>query len=122
MFGIGCDIEKVGRFREALGDSAFLRRVFTPKELRYCMRQGSRTKAIARIFACKEAVFKALSSLGYKTLLSSIEIPDEKGHGKYFVVKRSGKGDVSYKVFVSSSCAGDLIYASSVAEIARGRG
>ena len=121
MFGIGCDIESVGRFREVLGDPAFLNKVFTPRELKYCSGDRARAERLARIFACKEATYKALSSLGHKTLLNSIEIPEIKSEGNFILVKRSGGRGSYYKIFVSAACAGDVIIAASVAEVAKGR-
>lgn len=72
-FGIGIDIESIYRFRRLSTDSAFLHRVFTQKELDYCLAHRQPAPQLAVRFAAKEAVTKALSSLkktppGYKNI------------------------------------------------------
>lgn len=72
-FGIGIDIESIYRFRRLSTDSAFLHRVFTQKELDYCLAHRQPAPHLAVRFAAKEAVVKALSSLkktppGYKDI------------------------------------------------------
>lgn len=61
--GIGIDIEEIDRFRRILDSSkrnAFLKRIFTPREIAYCERFKDATPHFAGNFAVKEAVIKAL--------------------------------------------------------------
>ncbi len=62
-FGIGIDIESIYRFRRLAADEAFLHRVFTQKELDYCLAHRSPAPHLAARFAAKEAIIKALSGL-----------------------------------------------------------
>ncbi len=57
------DIESVHRFRRLAADDAFLHRVFTQKELDYCLAHRSPAPHLAVRFAAKEAIVKALSGL-----------------------------------------------------------
>ena len=60
----GTDIIEIDRIKdsiEELGDK-FLDRIFTKKEIEYCNKSGSiKYQHFAARFACKEAVFKAIS-------------------------------------------------------------
>lgn len=76
-FGIGVDIERIDRFRELdyIENSSFLNKIFTKSELDYCFSKGSAAPHLAVRFAGKEAVIKALSSIGKVNLLfNEIEI------------------------------------------------
>lgn len=78
-FGIGVDIESINRFRRLATNNAFLQRVFTRKELDYCLAHKSAAPRLAARFAAKEAIVKALSGLnrtspGYK----DIEVTNEE--------------------------------------------
>lgn len=66
FFGIGTDIESVDRFRKFTYDrrNEFLRRVYTPAELRYAFSRRKSAEHLAARFAAKEAIMKALSSMG----------------------------------------------------------
>jgi len=60
--GIGVDVLNVARMAEIAerrGD-AFLRRVFTPDEIAYCLRHKNPAPSLSARFAAKEAVIKAL--------------------------------------------------------------
>ena len=65
-FGIGVDIESVDRFAglERTQDSSFLNKIFTRNELEYCYSKRMPASHLAVRFAGKEAVIKALCSLG----------------------------------------------------------
>ena len=65
-FGIGVDIENIDRFRklDAVNSSSFLKKVFTGKELDYCFSKRAAAPHLAVRFAGKEAVIKAISSMG----------------------------------------------------------
>ncbi len=63
VIGLGIDIVEVSRIRKALenGD-ALARRVFTERELQYCVARKNRYQHFAGRFAAKEAALKALGT------------------------------------------------------------
>jgi len=64
IVGTGVDITEVGRIQAAVkrfGDR-FLRRVFTPAEVRYCMGKPNSAERLAARFAAKEAGMKAIGT------------------------------------------------------------
>jgi len=64
IVGTGVDISEVDRIQAALkrfGDR-FLRRVFTPSEVRYCMGKPNAAERLAARFAAKEAGMKAIGT------------------------------------------------------------
>jgi len=64
IVGTGIDIAEVGRIGRSIdrfGDR-FLRRIFTPGEIRYCESKANRVERYAGRFAAKEAAMKALGS------------------------------------------------------------
>jgi holo-[acyl-carrier protein] synthase len=62
IYGIGIDLVKVGRVKEALErwGERFQNKVFTPGEVRYCMQKKNPSPNFAARFAAKEAFVKAL--------------------------------------------------------------
>lgn len=64
IVGTGVDITEVGRIKAAVerfGDR-FLKRVFTPDEVRYCMSKVNSDERLAARFAAKEAAMKAIGT------------------------------------------------------------
>jgi holo-[acyl-carrier protein] synthase len=64
IVGTGVDIAEVGRIQAAVkrfGDR-FLKRVFTPAEVRYCMGKPNAPERLAARFAAKEAGMKAIGT------------------------------------------------------------
>jgi holo-[acyl-carrier protein] synthase len=64
IVGTGVDISEVDRIGAAVkrfGDR-FLKRVFTPAELRYCMAKPNAAERLAARFAAKEAGMKAIGT------------------------------------------------------------
>jgi holo-[acyl-carrier protein] synthase len=64
IVGTGIDIAEVPRIRQSIerfGDR-FLRRIFTPGEIRYCDSKLNRMERYAARFAAKEAAMKALGT------------------------------------------------------------
>ena len=59
---IGVDIVEVDRIRDSVQrwGQRFLKRVFTPREIEYCLGQRNRYTSLAARFAAKEAVSKAI--------------------------------------------------------------
>jgi holo-[acyl-carrier protein] synthase len=61
---MGVDITEVARIKAAVdrfGDR-FLKRVFTPEEVRYCMSKVNSAERLAARFAAKEAAMKAIGT------------------------------------------------------------
>jgi holo-[acyl-carrier protein] synthase len=72
--GIGVDIVKVERLRQAAGrwGKRFLEKVFTEREIKYCMEKHEPFTSFAIRFAAKEALIKALGQDGFG--LKEIEV------------------------------------------------
>src|SRR5579864_4574995 len=64
IVGTGVDIAEVDRIQAAVKrfGNRFLRRVFTPAEVRYCMGKPNATERLAARFAAKEAGMKAIGT------------------------------------------------------------
>ncbi|MDX2227707.1 MAG: holo-ACP synthase [Verrucomicrobiae bacterium] len=64
ILGTGIDIVETVRIADSVEKSgdAFLRRIFTPEELDYCLGHASATPHLAARFAAKEAVAKAFGT------------------------------------------------------------
>lgn len=64
IVGTGVDIAEVPRIRASLGrfGDRFLKRVFTPAEVKYCLGKPNSAERLAARFAAKEAGMKALGT------------------------------------------------------------
>lgn len=62
--GIGVDILEIVRIQNSIDNlgAAFLEKVFTPEEIRYCQSKHNMAQHFAARFAAKEAVSKALAT------------------------------------------------------------
>ncbi len=80
ILGVGIDIIEIDRIKKSVdnyGDH-FLKKVFTQKELDYCLSKSNKYQHLAARFAAKEAVYKALASDWHEELTwQSIEISNE---------------------------------------------
>lgn len=67
---LGVDIVEITRVARLIRNRQFLRRVFTPQEVTYCMSKKHRAQHFAVRFAAKEAVWKALGDprLGHRDI------------------------------------------------------
>jgi holo-[acyl-carrier protein] synthase len=92
IVGTGVDIAEVGRIKAAVerfGDR-FLKRVFTPAEVHYCMGKPNAAERLAARFAAKEAGMKAIGTgLRHGVTWQDVEVlripgqrPVLKFHGK----------------------------------------
>ena len=114
---VGIDMESMRRFKaiQRIKSEAFLRRVYTDRELDYCYAARKPWRRLAGRFAAKEATFKALSHLGFHCPdLKSIEIREgAKGMPRVFL-----RGGIRAKatVSVSLSRSGDHAVALAAAE------
>lgn len=80
VIGIGIDIIEIDRIKESAenyGDR-FLNKIYTQKELDYCLNKKYKYQHLAARFAAKEAVYKALTT-GWNKEVSwqNIEISNE---------------------------------------------
>lgn len=80
VIGIGIDIIEIDRIKESAenyGDR-FLNKIYTKKELNYCLKKKYKYQHLAARFAAKEAVYKALAT-GWNKEVSwqNIEISNE---------------------------------------------
>ena len=78
--GIGVDIENVERFKNInkIKNRNFLHKVYTPNELEYCFSRNNFAEKLAIYFCGKEALIKALSSIGYNDIYrNNIEISEK---------------------------------------------
>lgn len=64
IVGMGADIAEIDRIEAAIArhGQAFLERVFTETEIRYCERHKAKFERYAARFAAKEAAMKALGT------------------------------------------------------------
>src|SRR5260370_23084465 len=64
IVGTGVDIAEVARIRAAVDrfGARFLKRVFTPDEVRYCLSKINAAERLAARFAAKEAGMKAIGT------------------------------------------------------------
>ena len=64
ILGLGTDIQEIARVEKALARSgaAFLKKVFTPAEVRYCRRGHKSSERFTARFCAKEAFLKALGT------------------------------------------------------------
>jgi holo-[acyl-carrier protein] synthase len=75
VIGIGIDIIEIDRVKESVDKYGehFLQKIYTEKELNYCLNKTDKYQHLAARFAAKEAVYKALSSgwnenIGWKNI------------------------------------------------------
>ena len=59
---VGTDIVEVIRIGKLIRNQKFVKRIFTPEEIRYCQNKKNSAQHFAVRFAAKEAVWKALGS------------------------------------------------------------
>lgn len=111
--GVGTDIENIDRFRKLDRDKNgnFLDKIFTKKELDYSFSKAKPYQHLAARYAGKEAVVKALSSIGKQNIdYKDIEIlNDDNGIPK---VNLNYNG--SLKVHISLSHSNDRALAFAV--------
>ncbi|KPK33502.1 MAG: 4'-phosphopantetheinyl transferase [Chlamydiae bacterium SM23_39] len=105
--GLGNDILEIDRFKKAYEryKIAFLKKIFTEEEIKYCFRYKNFIIHFAGKFSAKEAVVKALGiGFGKKISFTDIEILNEK-NGRPFVSfsKKIKKNFKNPKILISIS-------------------
>ena len=79
MYNIGTDIVEVNRIRELINiyDMRFLNRVFSKKEIIYCLSKNNPSIHFAGRFSAKEAIRKAISKKHMDSFFSFKELSIE---------------------------------------------
>lgn len=107
---IGIDIEEISRFasRTLKNDDAFLKRIFTERELKYCFSNSNPAQHLTARFCAKEALIKALSDK--KIPLNTIEIlNNEGGKPEITVLGLKIEAQVSLSHCKNYACANVLV-------------
>lgn len=93
--GIGVDIEEVARFqkRPYSKNRSFYEKIFSKKEITYCLKSPSPAASFAARFAAKEACVKAAG--GLIKIVSQVEVVMQKNKPTIIMKKR--------KIFLSLS-------------------
>lgn len=107
---IGTDIVKVSRFKNM--PKGFVKKVFTPLEIKYCLSKSDPSQHFAARFAAKEAVIKALKQ-PKKIGFSNIEIFNNGDNSPSARLVHLGGKNFSKDICVSLSHTED--YAIAVA-------
>ena len=86
ILGIGVDIIDNKRIRKSITNKAFIKRIFTSKEISNSRSQKNKTNYFAKRFAAKESFVKALGT-GFRENLNfkDIEILNNKLGKPYFL-------------------------------------
>jgi holo-[acyl-carrier protein] synthase len=82
IVGLGVDIAEIDRIEKSIErhGEAFLNRIYTPDEIRYCERHKHKSERYAARFAAKEAAMKALGTGWRKGVRwRDIEVRNEPG-------------------------------------------
>jgi len=114
-FGIGTDIESIDRFSQAdhTPNSPFLNKIFTKNELEYCFSKKTAAPHLAARYAGKEAIVKALASIGKANpSYKEIEIVNNKNGAP--TVRISNAGFQGLQVHLSLSHCRDKAIAFTV--------
>ena|SRR3989338_1702509 len=111
--GVGTDIEDISRFRnlDRKSNSDFLDKIFTKKELDYSFSKANPHQHLAARYAGKEAVVKALGSLGKQGIdYKDIEILND-GKG---IPKVNFNHDAQLNIRISLSHSNDRALAFAI--------
>ena len=110
--GIGVDIEKILRFKKMEYNEhiGFYRKIFTKKEIKYCLSKKDCYRHFAARFCAKEAILKALSFNKKDYFLIEIQIINNKGG----VPKVFLKKNINYDIKLSISHTDDIAVACAI--------
>lgn len=119
--GVGVDLVQVPRMRRIVErwQERFLRRVFTPGELDYCLRRRDPAPHLAARFAAKEACLKALGTgLRFGISWQEIEVRRERGQPPTLILsgrsKALGIAKGATEVLLSLTHDGDYAFAQAM--------
>lgn len=113
--GIGTDIEDISRFKklDRVKNSRFLNKIFTEDELNYCFLKEKAASSLAARYAGKEAVVKAIASIG-KRIIDYKEIEILNNNIGVPLVRIKNKKIKNLKVTISLSHCKDKAIAFAV--------
>lgn len=103
-FAVGTDIEEISRFEKYSKNpsDSFLKRIYTKTEIEYCFSHKAPEYHLAARFSGKEAVYKALSSLGAQNVrYSDIEIKNDKNGVPYVNILVNDCHDLVFRLSLS---------------------
>ena len=104
---VGVDIEDVSRFEKYAEDrnAEFVKKIYTENEINYCFRSKHPAKHLAARFCAKEAIYKAMSCLGFSDIsFQDCEIVNEKnGAPKVVFLSEKFKNKVAVRISLSHS-------------------
>jgi holo-[acyl-carrier protein] synthase len=114
-WNIGVDMVEIARFQQLryASNKQFYKRVFTPKEIKYCLSFSNPAPHFAVNFAGKEAIYKAVNMF-CDAKLNTIEIlRDENGAPEVnlHLSNKEEKGTVHVKVSLSHSLSHAIAFA-----------
>lgn len=121
IIGIGIDIVEIDRFKsltERWGEH-FIKRIFTQREIDYCLSKKNPHQHLAGRFAAKEAISKAIST-GWSGIFrwKDVEILNDE-NGKPIVVVHNQLKEHFSSCFFHISISHSLNYAVSIALVER---
>lgn len=109
--GVGIDIEDIHRIQKLSQHPAFLKKIFTGREIKHCQKFENAHERFAVRFAAKEAFFKA--SPDKKISWHDVEIQNKKDGSPYYVIHDSFIAK-KYKTYLSLSHTEDKAIAICV--------
>lgn len=116
MFQVGVDCEEISRFRRLSynKNERFYRRIFTPREIEYCISFRDPYQRFAARFAAKEATIKALNSIA-KPTYTEIEVQkDKKDAPKIYIDKKKFKRLRNFNILLSIAHSGSYAIAFAI--------
>jgi holo-[acyl-carrier protein] synthase len=114
--GIGIDIFEIDRIDIILNNKKKMEKIFTSKELSYCLSKHKPAQHLAVRFAGKEAVIKALNTiLKHKLSLEKIEILNDCNGMP--IVKIQDEKFLNYTISISLSHTNKVAAAMVFAEV-----
>jgi len=98
---IGIDIQKIDAFKDFEENKKFYEKVFSEREIEYCMKREGYKSCFCGKFCVKEAVIKALNK---KVSFSNIEVLNSESGKPYVEIDSCRRNDFN----VSLSHSGDV--------------
>jgi len=92
VIGVGTDLMEIARIQQSVDrfGERFLRRVFTPREIKYCLQKKNSAESLAARFAAKEAGAKALGT-GISRGVGWLELEVTRSPGERPFLELSGR-------------------------------
>ena len=103
ILGIGIDIVENSRIKRSLKKSSFLKKIFTPNEIKSANRYKDKTAYYSKRFAAKEAFVKSIG-LGFRYDLNFIDISitNDKLGKPFFIISEKLKKIIKKKFKVKT--------------------